>query len=63
MLPYSLGSSIMSIASGNIVAFTGRWRPMMWFGWALFTLGYGLMIMLSESSNKYAQLFPHVTVY
>lgn len=52
MLPYSLGSSIMSIASGNIVAFTGRWRPMMWFGWALFTLGYGLMIMLSESSSK-----------
>ena len=49
----------MSIASGNIVAFTGRWRPMMWFGWALFTLGYGLMIMLSESSNKYAAYTTH----
>lgn len=53
MLPYSLGSSLMSVASGNFVAFTGRWRPMMWFGWALFTLGYGLMIMLSSTSNRY----------
>ncbi|EPT06037.1 hypothetical protein FOMPIDRAFT_1021147 [Fomitopsis schrenkii] len=52
MLPYSLGSSIMSIVSGNVVAFTGHWRPMMWFGWAMFTLGYGLMIMLSETSNN-----------
>jgi hypothetical protein len=25
----------------------------MWFGWAIMTLGFGLMIMLSDTSNKY----------
>ncbi|KAH9842760.1 major facilitator superfamily domain-containing protein [Rhodofomes roseus] len=52
MLPYSLGSSIMSVVSGQIVARTGRWRPVMWVSWGMFTLGYGLMIMLSESSSN-----------
>ncbi|KAH9934730.1 MFS general substrate transporter [Fomitopsis serialis] len=52
MLPFSLGASIMSVVSGQIVARTGRWRPVMWVAWAMFTLGYGLMIMLSESSSN-----------
>lgn len=52
MLPFSLGSSFMSVLSGQIVARTGRWRPVMWVAWGVFTLGYGLMIMLSESSSN-----------
>ncbi|PCH38195.1 MFS amino acid permease [Wolfiporia cocos MD-104 SS10] len=51
MLPYSLGSAMMSVMSGQIVARSGRWRPIMWAGWAVFTLGYGLMIMLSDTSS------------
>ncbi|CCM02092.1 uncharacterized protein FIBRA_04169 [Fibroporia radiculosa] len=51
MLPYSLGSAIISVFSGQVVARTGSWRPLMWFGWALFTLGFGLMTMLSDTSS------------
>ncbi|KZT11343.1 MFS general substrate transporter [Laetiporus sulphureus 93-53] len=59
MLPYSLGSAFMSMLSGQIVARTGRWRPVMWVGWCVFTVGYGLMIMLSESSSTAEkEIFP-----
>jgi len=51
MLPFSLGSAVISATSGQVVARTGRWRPVMWVGWGIFTLGFGLMIMLSETST------------
>ncbi|OSX65017.1 hypothetical protein POSPLADRAFT_1167168 [Postia placenta MAD-698-R-SB12] len=51
MLPFSLGSAMLSVVSGQVVARTGQWRPVMWVAWAVFTLGMGLMIMLKESSS------------
>ncbi|KAG1827106.1 MFS general substrate transporter [Suillus subaureus] len=53
MLPYSLGSSLMSAVSGIIVTRTGSYRPVMWCGWTVMTLGWGLMIMLSSTSTRY----------
>ncbi|KAL5484993.1 hypothetical protein ACEPAI_7635 [Sanghuangporus weigelae] len=50
-LPLSLGSSFMAIASGLTVAKTGRYRPVMWVGWIVMTLGLGLLIMLEEDTS------------
>ncbi|KAG2111720.1 major facilitator superfamily domain-containing protein [Suillus discolor] len=53
MLPYSLTSSLMSVASGIVVTRTGSYRPAIWFGWSVMTLGWGLMIMLDSTSTTY----------
>ncbi|KAI0780966.1 MFS amino acid permease [Trametes elegans] len=61
MLPYSLGGALLSIASGQVISRTGRWRPVMWFGWAVMILGYGLMTMLDDrSNNAEKELYPLV---
>ncbi|KAG7447925.1 MFS general substrate transporter [Guyanagaster necrorhizus] len=59
MLPFSLGSSIASASMGYLVSHTGEYRPVLWISWTLFTLGYGLMIMLDSYSNTAEKiLFP-----
>ncbi|KAI6028637.1 major facilitator superfamily domain-containing protein [Pisolithus orientalis] len=62
MLPFSLGSALLSIISGIIVTRTGSYRPVMWGAWAVMTIGWGLMIMLdSTSNNAEKELYPLVT--
>jgi hypothetical protein len=56
MLPYSLSSALMSAVSGIVVTRTGSYRPTMWFGWFVMTLGWGLMIMLDSTSTKYVHI-------
>ena len=41
----------MSILSGFIVSYMGRYRPVMVFGFAVMTLGVGLLIMLDEDTG------------
>ncbi|KAF8798178.1 MFS general substrate transporter [Phlegmacium glaucopus] len=61
MLPFSLGAAVLSAISGIVVSRTGLYRPVMWFGYALFALGMGLMIMLdANSSTAKKVLFPLV---
>lgn len=55
MLPFSLCSSVTTAVGGIIVVRTGSYRPMMWFGWILMTLGWGLMIMLDNTTTIVAQ--------
>jgi len=56
MIPYSFGGSLFAIASGQIVARTGAYRPTMWGAWAIMTLGYGLMLTLDNTSNRAKQV-------
>ncbi|KAF7338188.1 MFS general substrate transporter [Mycena venus] len=51
MLPYSLGSAIVSASSGQVVARIRAYRPVIWFAWPVMTLGYGLMITLDDKSG------------
>ncbi|KAI6109565.1 MFS general substrate transporter [Pisolithus sp. B1] len=61
MLPFSLGSALLSILSGIVVTRTGSYRPVMWGAWAVMTVGWGLMIMLdSTSNNAEKELYPLV---
>jgi len=56
MLPYSLSCAVISALSGMLVTRTGSYRPVMWFGWAVMTLGWGLMIMLDNTTNTYVRI-------
>ncbi|KAH9928567.1 major facilitator superfamily domain-containing protein [Epithele typhae] len=52
IIPFSLGGSLISIAGGQIIARTERWREVMWGAWVIMVLGYGLMMMLDDTSNS-----------
>ena len=53
MIPFSLGASAFSAISGVVVTRTGEYRLLMWIAFAIFTVGYGLMIMLDAYSSTY----------
>jgi hypothetical protein len=52
-IPFSLGASILSAVAGIPVTRYGEYRIIMWIGWAIFLLGYGLMIQLDDTANMY----------
>jgi hypothetical protein len=56
MIPFSLGAASFSAISGIIVTRTGEYRLVMWIAFAVFTIGYGLMIMLDAYSPMYVKL-------
>jgi len=59
MLPFSLGSALMSAVSGVIVARIGKYRFIIQIAFAVFTIGMGLMTRLgANSSTAEKVLFP-----
>ncbi|EJD03252.1 MFS general substrate transporter [Fomitiporia mediterranea MF3/22] len=54
-LPLSFGSSAVAALTGITVAKTGRYRPIMWLGWFVMTIGFGLLIMLEENTSSAKQ--------
>ncbi|KAJ7741549.1 major facilitator superfamily domain-containing protein [Mycena maculata] len=61
MLPYSVGSALISALSGQVVTRTKEYRPVIWFAWPVLTLGFGLMIMLDDKSGPAKEsVFPLV---
>ncbi|KAL0577864.1 hypothetical protein V5O48_004100 [Marasmius crinis-equi] len=56
MLPFSLGSALVSATAGILVSRFKDYRTIMWISWAIFTLGYGLMTMLDSHSSLAKQL-------
>ncbi|KAI0807335.1 MFS amino acid permease [Fomes fomentarius] len=61
MLPFSLGASLTSVMSGQIVSRFGSWRPVVWVSWAVMIVGYGIMTMLDDGSNNAERvLYPFV---
>ncbi|KAG0705975.1 MFS general substrate transporter [Suillus ampliporus] len=51
MLPFSLSGALVSAVSGIVVTRTGSYRPIMWFGFTVMTLGWGLMTMLDNTTT------------
>ncbi|TGO48738.1 hypothetical protein BCON_0231g00220 [Botryotinia convoluta] len=45
------------VGVGLIIAKTGRYRPSIWVGWAISTLGLGLLILLKESTSTVSWIF------
>ncbi|KAF8201537.1 MFS amino acid permease [Pholiota molesta] len=50
MLPFSLGCAAVSAISGVVVSRTGKYRPVLWIAFAIFTVGMGLMTRLDAHS-------------
>ncbi|PWN54306.1 MFS general substrate transporter [Violaceomyces palustris] len=55
MLPFSLIASLTSIVSGVGITRIRAYRPFLWGGWAIMTLGYALMATLDADSNRAKQ--------
>ncbi|KZS98567.1 MFS general substrate transporter [Sistotremastrum niveocremeum HHB9708] len=51
VMPLSLGSALVAIIAGIIVAKTGEYRPVLWFGYAIMTLGFGIMTMIDSTTS------------
>lgn len=51
MLPYALVGSVVSAVCGPIIVRLKAWRAVYWWGWALSTLGYGLMAKIDYHSS------------
>ncbi len=52
-LPYSLGAALTSGLSGVIVSYIGQYRIMLQLGFAILTVGMGLMSKLDAYSSTY----------
>lgn len=51
LFPLVLSLSFGSAASGIFIKKTGKYRPPIWFGVVMMTLGFGLLIDLDTSAN------------
>ena len=51
MIPFFLGASLVYVVAGITVTRSGAYRGIIWAGWAVMTLGWGLMITLDDHSN------------
>ncbi|KAF8843667.1 MFS general substrate transporter [Paxillus ammoniavirescens] len=59
MIPFSLGTSIISVVSGIVLSKSGKYRVIMWASYVLMTLGMGLMITLDyTSSDAEKEIYP-----
>ncbi|KAN0119895.1 MFS multidrug transporter-like protein [Hyaloscypha variabilis] len=52
-IPFVAGQSIFSIASGQYVSRTKRYGEIIWSGYALWTLGSGLVLLFNRSTPKW----------
>ncbi|CAE6446452.1 unnamed protein product [Rhizoctonia solani] len=60
MFPFSLGSALLAIVSGLVVARMRKYRPTMWFSWPVMTLGFGLWIMFDEKTSMQVVSFKQI---
>ena len=51
MTPFSLGASVISAVAGITVTRSGAYRGIIWAGWAVMILGWGLMFTLDDRSD------------
>ncbi|KAM3076350.1 hypothetical protein ACMFMG_007171 [Clarireedia jacksonii] len=57
LFPLTFTTAPAAVVVGLVIAKTGRYRPSIWFGWALSTLGLGLLILLKESTSTVSWIF------
>ncbi|TGO20738.1 hypothetical protein BPAE_0269g00080 [Botrytis paeoniae] len=57
LFPMTFTTAPAAVVVGLIIAKTGRYRPSIWVGWAISTLGLGLLILLKESTSTVSWIF------
>lgn len=51
LAPFTFTIAPASVVTGLVISKTGRYRPSVWAGWFLTTLGVGLLVYLEQSTN------------
>ncbi|KAL5485001.1 hypothetical protein ACEPAI_7643 [Sanghuangporus weigelae] len=54
-MPLSIGAALTSTIIGFVLSKTGHYRPILWAGSAIMTLGTGLLIMFDENTSTAEQ--------
>jgi MFS family permease len=57
LFPQTFTVAPASILAGFIIAISGRYRNLTWFGWAMTTLGMGLLVLLKVGTSTPAWIF------
>ncbi|PQE32818.1 mfs multidrug transporter protein [Rutstroemia sp. NJR-2017a WRK4] len=57
LFPLTFTTAPAAVIVGLVIAKSGKYRPSIWFGWALSTLGLGLLILLKESTSTVSWIF------
>jgi hypothetical protein len=57
IFPFTFTVAPAAVIVGLVVTKTGRYRPSLWIGWFLTTLGMGLLIYLHQSTNIPSWIF------
>ncbi|KAG9245097.1 MFS multidrug transporter-like protein [Calycina marina] len=57
IFPFTLTTAPAAVIVGLVITKTGRFRPSLWAGWFLATLGMGLLILLKDSTSTVAWVF------
>lgn len=57
IFPFTFTVAPAAVVVGIVIAKTGRYRPSIWLGWFLTTLGMGLLIYLKQSTNTPSWIF------
>ena len=57
IFPFTFTVAPAAVVVGLIITKTGRYRPSLWIGWFLTTLGMGLLIYLQQSTNMPSWVF------
>lgn len=57
IFPFTFTVAPAAVVVGLVITKTGRYRPSLWIGWFLTTLGIGLLIYLHQSTNIPSWIF------
>ncbi|KAH9203338.1 MFS multidrug transporter-like protein [Leptodontidium sp. 2 PMI_412] len=57
IFPFTFTVAPAAVVVGLVITKTGRYRPSLWIGWLLTTLGMGLLICLHQSTNVPSWIF------
>jgi len=57
IFPFTFTVAPAAVIVGLVITKTGRYRPSLWIGWLLTTLGMGLLIYLQQSTNIPSWIF------
>ncbi|KAG4026726.1 hypothetical protein MFRU_037g00370 [Monilinia fructicola] len=57
LFPMTFTTAPAAVVVGLIIAKTGRYRPSIWVGWAISTIGIGLLVLLKESTSTISWIF------
>lgn len=57
IFPFTFTTAPAAVVTGLIITKTGRYRPVLWVGWFLSTLGMGLLIFLKVDTNTPSWIF------